>query len=180
MPAVKAVDGCIGVSLMVDRNSGRCIFTSAWQTEAALRAGLELVQPMRTRAEDMFGAIRTAEQWEIVALHRNHHSADGTCVRATWVKVDPGQLDGGIEMYKGSVLPKLEELEGFCSASLMVDRATGRAVSSVSFGSRDAMERNRQTANALKTAKMTEAGAIELDEGEFDLVLAHLRVPELV
>ena len=54
MPAVKAVNGCVGVSLMVDRKTGRCIFTSAWETEDALRAGLTLVQPYE-RASEMFG-----------------------------------------------------------------------------------------------------------------------------
>ena len=180
MPKVQAVDGCVGVSLLVDRQSGRCIFTSAWETEQALRSGLELVQPMRARAEDMFGGLRKAEQWEIAAVHRDHHAGDGACVRATWVQVDPARMDDGIEMYKTSVLPALADLEGFCSASLMVNRMTGRAVSSVTFDSRAAMERNREQATALKNAKTGEAGATELDEAEFDLALAHLRVPEIV
>lgn len=179
MPKVQAVDGCVGVSLLVDRQSGRCIFTSAWETEQALRSGLELVQPMRARAEDMFGGLRKAEQWEIAAVHRDHHAGDGACVRATWVQVDPARMGDGIEMYKASVLPELEKLDGFCSASLMVSRDTGHAVSSVTFDSRAAMDRNRERATALKNATTGEAGATELDEAEFDLALAHLRVPEM-
>ena len=46
------------------------------------------------------------------------------CVRATWVKVSPDQIDRGIDFYKMTLLPALEELEGFCSASLLVDRAS--------------------------------------------------------
>ena len=180
MPAVKAVNGCVGVSLMVDRKTGRCIFTSAWETEDALRAGLPLVQPVRARSEEMFGGNRTAAQWEIAVLHRDHLTGAGAAVRATWVKVDPDHVDAGIELFRTSVIPQLEELEGFCSASLMVDRATGRAVSSVTFDSRAAMERNRTESDALKAATMGQAGAIELDEAEFDLALAHLRVPEMV
>ena len=41
------------------------------------------------------------------------------------------------------------------------------------------MERNRQQSDALKAATLGQAGAIELDEAEFDLALAHLRVPEM-
>ena len=33
MPAVQQMEGCIGLSLMCDRGSGRCIATSAWETE---------------------------------------------------------------------------------------------------------------------------------------------------
>jgi hypothetical protein len=52
-------------------------------------------------------------------------------------------------------------------------------VSSVTFDSRDAMERNRQQATELKNARIRDVGAEELDEGEFELALAHLRVPEM-
>ena len=61
-------------------------------------------------------------------------------------------------------------------------RGSGRerhAVSSATFDSVDTMERNRDQATALKIASMREAGVEELDECEFELALAHLRVPEL-
>ncbi len=101
-------------------------------------------------------------------------------MRATWVKVPADQVDQGIEYYKSSVLPQIEGLDGFCSASLLVDRTSGRAVSSATFDSFDAMERNRDQSNALKATSLREAGGEELDECEFELALAHLRVPELV
>ena len=78
------------------------------------------------------------------------------------------------------MLPELEALDGFCSASLLVDRASGRAVSSTSFDSLEAMQRNRDQATAMKDTKTPQAGADELDDGEFELRLAHLRAPELV
>ena len=37
MPALQDMAGCIGVSLLVDRQSGRCIATSAWETDEAMR-----------------------------------------------------------------------------------------------------------------------------------------------
>jgi hypothetical protein len=101
-------------------------------------------------------------------------------VRATWFKVPNGQGGRSVEVYKDSVLPALEELEGFCSASLLVDRSSGRAVSSVTFDSADAMDRNREQARSLRTARLRELGADQLDVGEFELVIAHLRVPELI
>jgi hypothetical protein len=78
------------------------------------------------------------------------------------------------------VLPALEELEGFCSASLMVDRPSGRGVSSVTFDTPEAMDGNREQARSLRVARLRELGADQLDVGEFELALAHLRVPELV
>ena len=180
MPALHDMAGCIGVSLLVDRQSGRCIATSAWETEEAMRDSRDQVTPIRDRAAEMFGGTANVEQWEIATLHRDHHSPDGAGVLATWVRVPPDQVDQGIEYYKSSVLPQLENLDGFCSASLLVDRASGRAVSSTTFDSVDAMERNRDQITALKATSMPEARAEELDECAFELALAHLRVPELV
>ena len=37
MPALQAMDGYVGLSLLVDRESGQCIATSAWETEDAMR-----------------------------------------------------------------------------------------------------------------------------------------------
>lgn len=180
LPAVQAIDGCVGMSLLVDRESGRCIATTAWETEEAMRASADQARQLRDRAAETFGGnIDKIEEWEIVVLHRDHRANEGACVRATWAKGDPATADQQIEFYKTSVLPELENLEGFCSASLMIDRASGRGVSSVTFDSREAMERNRDQAMTLKTAKVQEAGVEELDEGEFELAVAHLRVPEL-
>jgi heme-degrading monooxygenase HmoA len=179
MPALKDMAGCIGVSLLVNRQSGRCIVTSAWETGEAMRASAERVTPIRDRAAEMFAGTANIDQWEIAALHRDHHAPDGAGVLATWVKVPPDRVDQGIEYYKSSVLPQLEGLDGFCSASLLVDRTSGRAVSSTTFDSMDAMQRNRDQITALKATSMPEARAEELDESAFELAVAHLRVPEL-
>lgn len=180
MPALQAIDGCVGVSLLVDRQSGRCIATSAWESDEAMHASAEQIQPIRDRAAQMFGGPATVEEWEIATLHRDHRSREGACARVTWVRGDPARMDQNVEYYKSAVLPDLENLEGFCSASLLINRASGRAVSCATFDSRDAMERNREQSRSLKEAKIKEAGVEELDECEFELALAHLRVPELV
>ena len=89
-------------------------------------------------------------------------------------------MDAGIEYFRGSVLPQIEHLPGFCGASLLVDRGTGRGVSSASFSSRATLDASRDRVTTLKAESMRAAGASEVDEGVFDLAIAHLRVPELV
>ena len=87
MPALQGMPGCIGVSLLVDRNSGRCIATSAWESDEAMRASDETVTPIRDRAAERFGGTANVEQWEIAVLHRDHRAPDAAGVRVTWVKV---------------------------------------------------------------------------------------------
>jgi quinol monooxygenase YgiN len=180
MPALEDIDGCIGLSLLVDRTSGRCIATTAWESEEAMHASGESIRPIRDRAAELFGGSAQVEEWEIAALHRDHRSGEGACVRATWVKVDPEQMDQGIDFYKMNLLPALEELEGFCSASLLVDRASGRGVASSTFDSVEALQRNKDQLDRIRTTGSREARAEVLDESDFELALAHLRVPEMV
>jgi quinol monooxygenase YgiN len=179
MPALRSIEGFTGLSLLVDRSSGRCIATSAWESEEAMRASEQSVRPVRDQVAEILGGTAQVEEWEIAGLHRDHRSGEGSCVRATWVKVGPDQIDRGIDLFKMTVLPALEELEGFCSASLMVDRASGRGVSSVVYDSFDAMERNRAQLDTLRDSATQEAGAEVLDECDFELAIAHLRVPEM-
>jgi len=180
MPELENIDGYVGISLLVDRESGRCIITAAYETEDAMNAAAEKANQLRSRAAEIFGGnVEKVEPWEIGVLHRDHQSADGCCVRATWIKVPPDQANRAIDFYKTSVLPSLEGLEGFCSSSLLIDRSSGRAVSSTTFDSRGAMERNREQAKELRNTRTRELGADVLDIGEFELALAHLRVPEM-
>jgi hypothetical protein len=180
MPALSAMDCYVGLSLLVDRESGRCIATSAWETEEACRESTQRAAPLRDRAAEIFGGAAAAETWEIGILHRDHRSNDGACVRVTWIKLPPNQTDRAMDFYKSDVLPSLENLEGFCSASLLINRTSGRGVSSATFDSREAMERNREQSRELRNARTRELGADVLDVGEFELAIAHLRVPEMV
>ena len=87
MPALQAMDGFVGLSLLVDRESGRCIATSAWATGEAERASAEAVGPIRDEAAKAFGGTATAQTWQIGVLHRAHRSNDGACARVTWTSI---------------------------------------------------------------------------------------------
>ena len=180
MPALEGIDGCVGLSLLVDRMSGRCIATTSWESEEAMRASEPSIRRIRDRAAELFGGSAQVEEWEIAAMHREHRASEGACVRATWVKVGPDQIDRGIDFYKMTILPALEELEGFCSGSLLVDRASGRGVASATFDSVEAMERNKDQLDRIRATGSQESRAEVLDECEFELAIAYLRVPEMV
>ena len=180
-PAVQRMQGCLGMSMIIDRETGRGITTTSWDTEEALHASRDMVTPLRSRAAELMSAAPpTVEEWEIASMHRTHATHPGTCVRAAWSRVPPNQVDRALGFYKDVLLPQFEGLDGFISASLLIDRAKGRAVTSVAYDSRAAMEATRDHADYLRARSTQEASVEFLDVGEFDLVMAHLHVPELV
>jgi quinol monooxygenase YgiN len=179
VPAVQAMPGCIGISMMADRTSGRCIVTSSWDSMDDMRASDAAVAPMRARAGQLLGGLPFVEEWEIAAMHRHHRTHEGACVRATWMHGAAPDLDRGVDLFKMVTMPAMEGLDGFCSASLFLDRTTGRAVISATYDSTEMMVASREQAMDLRRRTAREARVDILDVAEFDLLLAHLRVPEM-
>jgi hypothetical protein len=65
MPAMTHIAGFVGLSLMVDRASGRCIATSAWSTERDLRDSAQRAATIRQSAAGAFGGPTAADEWEV-------------------------------------------------------------------------------------------------------------------
>ena len=180
MPMITAMDGCVGLSMMVDRQSGQCIVTSSWESADTMQASNLHLTPIRARAGEIIMGTPQIEEWEIAAMHRDHRTSEGACCRATWMRTNHSDVERGIGIYRDTLLPALEELPGFCSASLMVNRTLSRACATTSFDSREAMDASREQSWAIRDAGVRDAGVDVLDAAEYELVLAHLRVPELV
>ena len=180
LPMVSEQQGCVGLSLLVDRTSGRCITTSAWETAEAMQGSAERVRESRERVALRFGTTAEVQQWEIAVLHRAHPAADGACARVAWLRADPANLVRVADAYRDSLMPWWERTPGFCSNSLMVDRRTGRCASAVVFESRDAMAHTRDQFTTLREEFAQRMGMQIEEVAEFDVALAHLRVPETV
>ncbi|CAG7634869.1 putative protein [Rhodococcus opacus] len=178
MPTLADVEGCLGMSLLVDRESGRCIATSSWRDEESLRASEGPVRQLRAAAAETFHGTTEVSRWDIAVLHRDHHSERGACCVVTWYKAEPAHMDRAVDVWK-TALPRMEELDGFCSAGLMLDHAAGRGVSSLTFDSVDAMHASRDRLEEIRTRGASEANAEVLETCEFELAIAHLHVPEM-
>lgn len=178
MPAIVEVDGCLGLSLVVDRDHGRIIATSSWDSQEAMAASRDQLAPMRTRGGEILGGSPEIQEWEVAVMHRDHPTHDGACCRITWGR--PSDLDAMLEMWRSTLLPQIEAFEGFCSASMLVDRDAGVMCGTVTFDSRAALDASREHAAELRERATAETGTEVLDVAEFDLVIAHLRVPEQV
>lgn len=180
LPAVTALDGCIGMSMLVDRETGRCIATTAWESEDAMTASAQIVQPLRDEAAERLGSgISDVEVWEVAVFHRDHASPEGACARLTWLSGDTSIAERAVDVFRMAVLPRIQELDGFCSASLMVNRDTGRAVGTASFETRDHVVNSREAAAKIREVASRDIGANVDEVAEMEVALAHLHVPEM-
>lgn len=180
LPALERVDGFIGLSMLVERDGTRCIATSAWQDEATMRASANYVQPIRNGVAEILGGLPDVAEWEIALMHRDHPTHEGACVRTTWLQTDPTNVAKGVEYYRRVVLPQITQLREFSSVSFLLNRGTGIGVSSVAFENSAALDDSRAVMDEIATAATSQIDAKVRDVVEFDLLLAHLRVPETV
>src|SRR6187200_3073367 len=167
-PMLDTIEGCRGLSMLVDRETGQCIATSSWENEATMLASDDQLRPIRDRGRDILGASMQVDTWEIAVMHRTHH---GECCRVSWLQ---GDLDTMTETFRTGILPELEQIAGFCSASLLVDRAAGLACSTTAWETRAAMEASRSAAVDMRNRVATAAGGEIVDVHEFDLAYGHL------
>ena len=180
MPAVEQMEGCVGLSMLCDRDTGRCIVTTAWRDEAAMHDTEGAVHDMRARAGEMLGGRPEVQEWEIALMHRMHEAHHGACTRVIWSEMDPDRMDDTVNSLRMTLLPKMEDLPGFCAVSVMIDRLNGRSVAAITYDSRQDMEAATEQATALREEFARAVGMRITDIAEFDLALAHLRVPETV
>ncbi|MGY1753795.1 hypothetical protein [Blastococcus sp. SYSU D01042] len=142
-----------------------------------MRAANEDVHPIRLM--HALGAQGLdIQEWEIAVLHRERPARDGAGAQVTWARVPPNHLNELLDAYRHNLMPRLRELTGFDSLSMLVDRRTGRAVSVTAFETRDALALVRQQARHLREPFAQAMGARVADIAEMDLAVAHLRVPE--
>jgi heme-degrading monooxygenase HmoA len=180
MPEVLNMPGCVGLSLLVDHATSRCIATSSWQDLEAMHATTDSITQLRDRfVAEAGGSDTIVDEWEIAIMHRDHPSMEGAKARVTWLEGAPASADASVETFR-TILPLVEQLPGFCSASLLVNRQAGQAVSTVLYDSADTLAQTRARANDLRNHVTSQAGAEVLEVAEFELAVAHLRVPELV
>lgn len=180
MPVVQAMPGYVGNSILCDRENGTLIATTAWDTEEAMRASETVIGPGRGRGAEMVGGSPTVQEWDVVGMHRTRPTPDGACARLIWARGQAGQLDRVIDAWRTTVPSQVEQMPGFCSVSALVDRASLRAVSAVAFESREAMERSADQGLAIRDRFAATMQFEITDVEEYDIVLAHLRIPEMV
>lgn len=172
-PMVDRIPGSRGLSLLVDRETGNCIVTTSWASREAMNDSDAQLREIRDRGKDLISGTMQIDEWEIAVMHRSHH---GECCRVSWLQ---GGIGAMTTTFRVAILPALEDMRGFCSASMLVNHDSGVACVTSTWESRAAMEASRAAAAELREQTAQDAGGDIVDVHEFDLAYAHLHVPEM-
>src|SRR3954451_4967502 len=82
MPRAQDADGFVGLSMLCDREAGRCIVTTAWTTEQTMRASGEALRYTRTRGAEILSAPKPAvAPLDIAGLNPVRGRWEGACAR---------------------------------------------------------------------------------------------------
>ena len=176
-PVVDAQSGSLGLSMNVDRTTGRCTVTSVWADRASMHASERALSALRESAGRVAGGHPATEEYELAVLHRRAQAEPGCWVRTTRVRLDPAQVDAGIRLFRSVTVPQVEQLPGFRSVLLLVDRRSGAGVISAVFDDRAALDASRGAAEAVREESRARTAAAVTDVVESEIVLAGLRLP---
>jgi heme-degrading monooxygenase HmoA len=181
VPAVADMPGHTGLSMLCNRETGRCIVTTGWRDEESMAASRDKVMQMRERAAQRFNSRDTeVQEWEIAVMHRLHNAGDEACARVVWSHIDPARTDETLDAFRSAIIPRMDEVPGFCSLSVFIDRQTGRGSVTTVYADRAAMDATRDTISAMRDEFSARMGVMITEEAEFEVVMHSLRVPELV
>jgi hypothetical protein len=88
-------------------------------------------------------------------------------------------MDETTETFRTGIVPRLDDVPGFCSVSLMGDRQTGMSVITATYDDRSSLDGSAETVRGMRDRFTQETGSEVTDMAEMELVIHHLRVPEM-
>ena len=119
--------GSRGISVLVNDDLGVALVEAYWATEDAMRANdASFVRPVHDAA--FFGATVSIEHYEVARFVHVAPARAGAAVSLTRLDIEATGLDDVLAAYDDLAVESLAGSDGFCTAVLLVDRQSGRAV----------------------------------------------------
>jgi hypothetical protein len=116
-----------GMSVLVNDDLGVAMVEAYWATEKEMRSNdTTFVRPVHDAA--FFGATVSIEHYEVASFVHTAPARPGAAVSLTRLDTEPTSPDEVLAAYGGIALGPLAESDGFCTAVLLVDGQSGRAV----------------------------------------------------
>ena len=92
--------------------------------------------------------------------------------RVSTYQGSPQQIDEGLDHARQSILPRVQEVDGFEGVYYLVDRQSGKALSITLWESEEAMRASEEEANKLRGESAEAAGATEEGVERYEVAIS--------
>jgi quinol monooxygenase YgiN len=163
---IESEPGNRGMSLQVAPDLAVVIVETFWVSHDAMRESERIEAAARDEAIHLGVGTAAVERYRLASVSKTAREQGGAGVRLTQFQTDPAALDAAIAGYEDTAVPWLTETDGFISASLIVDRRSGRQVSQTVWRDIDALAKSRSAAAAIRVDAVaaTDSTVVALDE----------------
>ncbi|MET7285370.1 antibiotic biosynthesis monooxygenase [Streptomyces sp. NPDC005573] len=167
--------GYRGAGVFVDRELGKLLGVSWWDSEKARHNSDEVMREHRPAMLRPFAGTLAVENFEAVVYHAVGVPRAGGGLRVTRVEFDPADARIFADTFRSAVLPRLEEMHGLATAGLFLDRERGTGQVGALFTDRASMAASRAAQAAVRhdTAAKVRVDVVGLEE--FEVVHADVR-----
>ena len=148
VPTLQGQQGFRAAYALIDRQGGKALALSLWESEEAMRQSEQAVEQQRQQAAQQMGASGpTVERYEVVIAEG---SGSGQAARVTTYQAPPERVDDAINLYRERTVPTVQGQQGSAGLYLLVDRQSGKAISLSLWESKDAMRKSEEMAQQLR------------------------------
>ncbi|MFE9611037.1 hypothetical protein [Streptomyces sp. NPDC006012] len=170
--------GYRGASVFVDRELGKLLSASWWSSAAERHNSDEVMSVRRAGLLGPFAGTVTVDNYDVAAFHAFQHPRAGGGLRITRLEFDPADANLLADVFRASVLPRLETLRGIAGASLFVDPERGRAMSCFVFVDRESLAASRAGLAVVRHEGVAKAHATVTGLEEFEVVYADVHAAD--
>ncbi|WP_035849274.1 antibiotic biosynthesis monooxygenase [Kitasatospora azatica] len=162
--------GFLGLSVFVDRELGKLLVGSWWETEQARQASDDAIREERAALFKPYVTTFALDNWEAaVAVRPATLPQPGAGFRMGRLEFDPSDADLLVETFRSTALPRFQAIPGFLGSSLFIDRAKGRATVGVVYTDRNTLAASRAAQSQARGEAIAKARFTLRSLEEFDV-----------
>ncbi|MEV6838963.1 hypothetical protein AB0N17_31370 [Streptomyces sp. NPDC051133] len=167
--------GYRGAGVFVDRELGKLLTVSWWESEEARHNSDEVMRERRPALLQPFAGTTAVENYEAAVFHPGHRPVTGGGLRVTRLEFVPADADLAVETFHAGVLPRLELLPGFAGTALFLDRERGRGMTGVLFTDPRSLAASRSGQATVRREGAAKAHVTVIGLEEFEVLHADVR-----
>ncbi|MFF5024623.1 hypothetical protein [Streptomyces collinus] len=164
--------GYRGAGVFVDRELGKLLGVSQWDTPQQRHNSDLVMREHRTSMLGPFAGTLTVENFESVVRHSVQAPRVGGGLSLTRVEFDPADADLFADTFRATALPRYETLPGVARSVLLLDREHGTGRVGILFTDRESMAASRGGQAAARHEGAAKAHVRVVGLEEFEIVHA--------